>query len=263
MNEKVFSYTTISKSLATTKFGHPLYYCNTTSSTNNDAKTHALNGDPEGTLIVANEQTAGRGRFDRRWFTPKGSGLAVSFILRSKLSNHQISQIPMLGGLATAYAIEQLCNISPKLKWPNDIWIEQKKIAGILVETSYTENLPEWQILGVGINVNSRPLKVTNPSYDVSCLADIIGHKVDRVNLLQQLVHNVGLLYSQLDQNSIREEWQNRMLWKNQYIEVIDSGHNPIEGIALGIESNGALIIQLSNGDQLKIYSGEIRLKSN
>ncbi|GIS67626.1 MAG: hypothetical protein CM1200mP6_06940 [Anaerolineaceae bacterium] len=88
----------------------------------------------------------------------------------------------MLGGLATAYAIEQICNISPKLKWPNDIWIEQKKIAGILVETSYTENLPEWQILGVGINVNSRPLKVTNPSYDVSCLADIIGHKVDRVN---------------------------------------------------------------------------------
>ncbi len=263
MNEKVFSYTTISKSLATTKFGHPLYYCNTTSSTNNDAKTHALNGDPEGTLIVANEQTAGRGRFDRRWFTPQGSVLAVSFILRSKLSNPEISQIPMLGGLATAYAIEQVCNISPKLKWPNDIWIEQKKIAGILVETSYTENLPEWQILGVGINVNSRPLKVTNPSYDVSCLADIIGHKVDRVNLLQQLVHNVGLLYSQLDQNSIREEWQKRMLWKNQYIEVIDSGHNPIEGIALGIESNGALIIQLSNGDQLKIYSGEIRLKSN
>ena len=263
MNEKVFSYTTISKSLATTKFGHPLYYCNTTSSTNNDAKTHALNGDPEGTLIVANEQTAGRGRFNRRWFTPKGSGLAVSFILRSKLSNPQISQIPMLGALATAYAIEQICNISPKLKWPNDIWIEQKKIAGILVETSYTANLPEWQILGVGINVNSRPLKVTNPSYDVSCLADIIGHKVDRVKLLQQLVHNVGLLYSQLDQNSIREEWQKRMLWKNQYIEVIDSGHNPIEGIALGIESNGALIIQLSNGDQLKIYSGEIRLKSN
>ena len=169
----------------------------------------------------------------------------------------------MLGGLATAYAIEKLCNISPKLKWPNDIWIEQKKIAGILVETSYTENLPEWQILGVGINVNSRPLKVTNTSYDVSCLADIIGHKVDRVKLLQQLVHNVGLLYSQLDQNSIREEWQKRMLWKNQHIEVIDSGHNPIEGIALGIESNGALIIQLSNGDQLKIYSGEIRLKSN
>ena len=263
MNEKVFSYSTISQSLATTKFGHPLYYYDATGSTNNEAKTHALNGDPEGTLIVANEQTAGRGRFNRRWFTPKGSGLAVSFILRSKLSNHQISQIPMLGGLATAYAIEQICNISPKLKWPNDIWIEQKKIAGILVETSYTENLPEWQILGVGINVNSRPLKVTNPSYDVPCLAAIIGHKVDRVNLLQQLVHNVGLLYSQLDQNSIREEWQNRMLWKNQYIEVIDSGHNPIEGIALGIESNGALIIQLSNGDQLKIYSGEIRLKSN
>ena len=113
MNEQVFSYTTISKSLATTKFGHPLYYCNTTSSTNNDAKTHALNGDPEGTLIVANEQTAGRGRFDRRWFTPKGSGLAVSFILRCKMSNPEISQIPMLGGLATAYAIEQICNISP------------------------------------------------------------------------------------------------------------------------------------------------------
>ena len=168
MNEKVFSYTTISKSLATTEFGHPLYYYDSTGSTNNEAKTHALSGDPEGTLIVANEQTAGRGRFDRRWFTPKGSGLAVSFILRSKLSNPEISQIPMLGGLATAYAIEKLCNISPKLKWPNDICIEQKKIALILVETSYTQYLPEWQILGVGINVNSRPLKVTNPSYDVS-----------------------------------------------------------------------------------------------
>jgi len=262
MDDKAFSYTTISKSLDTTEFGHPLYYYNSTSSTNNKAKDFALNGEPEGTLVVANEQTAGRGRFDRRWFTPKGSGLAVSFILRSKLSNPEISQMPLLGGLATAHAIEQLYNISPKLKWPNDIWVEQKKIAGILVETSYTENLPEWQILGIGVNVNSAPLEVTNPSYDASCLADIIGHKVDRVNLLQQLVRNVGLLYNQLEQNSIREEWQKRMLWKNQYIEVIDSGHNPIEGIVLGVETNGALIIQLSNGDQLKIYSGEIRLKA-
>ncbi|GIS67625.1 MAG: hypothetical protein CM1200mP6_06930 [Anaerolineaceae bacterium] len=97
MNEKVFSYTTISKSLATTKFGHPLYYCNTTSSTNNDAKTHALNGDPEGTLIVANEQTAGRGRFNRRWFTPKGSGLAVALYLDLNCQILRLAKFQCLG----------------------------------------------------------------------------------------------------------------------------------------------------------------------
>ena len=258
-----FSSTTISESLVKEKFGNPLYYYNSIGSTNNEAKILAANGAPEGSLIVADEQTAGRGRFNRHWSTPKGSGLAVSFILSSKLSSPEISQMPMLGGLATAYAIEQLCNTSPKLKWPNDIWIKQKKIAGILVETSYTEDLPEWLILGIGVNVNSGPLEFTNPYYDASCLADIIGHKVDRVNLLQQLVHNVGLLYNQLDQNSIREEWQKRMLWKTQPIEVIGSGHKPIEGIALGVEINGALLLQLHTGDCIKIYSGETRLKSN
>ena len=258
-----FSYTTISESLVDEHFGRPLYYYNTIGSTNIEAKILATSGSPEGTLIVADEQTAGRGRFNRHWSTPKGSGLAVSFILKSRLSNPQISQMPMLGSLATAYAIEQLCNTSPQLKWPNDVWIEQKKIAGILVETSYTKNLPEWLILGIGVNVNSAPLKVTNPYYDTSCLAYIIGHKVDRVNLLQRLVHNVGLLYNKLEKNSIRKEWQKRMLWKNQHIEVIDSDQNPIEGIALGIEPNGALLLQLLSGEHVNIYSGEIRLRSN
>jgi len=115
--------------------------------------------------------------------------------------------------------------------------------------------------LGIGINVNCAPTEATNPSYGVSCLADVIGHKIDRVDLLQQLVHNVGLLYNKLGQSSIMEEWEDRMLWKGQHIEVVDSGNNPIEGIALGIATNGALLIQLSNGDQDKVYSGEIRLK--
>jgi len=261
MEHKLFSHATISESLNREKFGHPLYFYRSIESTNDKAKILSSNGAPEGTLIVADEQTAGRGRFNRRWFTPQGGNLAVSFIFRSNLTTSDISQIPILGGLATAYAIEYVCNISPKLKWPNDIWVDQAKIAGILIETSYNIEMPEWFILGIGINVNCTPTEVTNPSYGVSCLADIIGYKIDRVDLLQQLVHNVGLLYNKLGKCSITEEWEERMLWKGQHIEVVDSGNNPIEGIALGIATNGALLIQLSNGDRDRVYSGEIRLK--
>ncbi len=261
MNRKVFSQATISESLDREKFGHPLYFYDSIGSTNNEAKILASNGAPEGTLVVADEQTAGRGRFNRRWSTPKGSSLAVSLVLRSKLSKTQISHISILGSLATAYAIEYSCNVSPKLKWPNDIWINQTKIAGVLVETSYNIEVPEWLILGIGINVNSGPYEITNSSYPVSFLANIIGHNVDRVNLLQQLVHNVGILYSQLGQSSIIEKWEERMLWKGQHVAVVNSGNNVIEGIALGLAPNGALLIQLHNGKKSEIYSGELRLK--
>ena len=115
MGQNIFSHATISESLSREKFGHPLYFYRSIDSTNDEAKILASKGAPEGTLVVADEQTAGRGRFNRRWFTPKGSGLAVSLILRSKLSKDHISHISILGGLATAYAIEHLCNASLKL----------------------------------------------------------------------------------------------------------------------------------------------------
>lgn len=260
MGRNIFSHATISESLSREKFGHPLYFYRSIDSTNNEAKILASKGAPEGTLVVADEQTAGRGRFNRRWFTPKGSGLAVSLILRSKLSKDHISHISILGSLATAYAIEHLCNASLKLKWPNDIWINQTKIAGVLVETSYNIEVPEWLVLGIGINVNAKPSELTNSSYPVSFLANITGHKVDRVNLLQQLVRNVGILYNQLGQNSIIEKWEERMLWKGQHVAVIDSGNNATEGIVLGLAPNGSLLIQLPNGKKSEIYSGEIRL---
>jgi BirA family biotin operon repressor/biotin-[acetyl-CoA-carboxylase] ligase len=256
----MFSRTAITRVLSDEPYGQRLHFFRTIDSTNAEAMRLAAEGAPEGTLVVADEQTAGRGRAGRRWFTPPGSGLAVSLVLRPVLPANQIGHLGLLGGVATVQAIESLCNLRPKLKWPNDILVNEKKVAGILGESSHQASGPEWMVLGIGINVNTGPPSGTEARHKASFLTEQSGHPLNRVRLLLELVRALAEHYPQLGQTSLVTAWERRMIWRGKRVRVLNPGGTPIEGIALGLAPDGELRLQLHNGRIMSITAGDVSL---
>ena len=255
-----FTKNEIQQVLANEAIGHTIYFYDTIGSTNDKAKSLANKGAPEGTIVIANQQTAGRGRYTRKWYTTKNNNLAVSFILRPKIFANKPWLHTIMAGVATALAIEKSCKITTQIKWPNDIWINQKKVAGILVESTFQSLNPQWIVIGIGININSSPPSNIDFSYPVSCIANIIGKKLNRVTVLHTLVHNLAKLYTNANCLNLIHQWNQRMLWKNKHIKITTSNNNTITGIALGISNNGILQIRLDNGSVQDILNGEIKL---
>ena len=256
----MFSLATITRALSGEPYGQPLYYYRSIGSTNAEAMRLAAAGAPEGTLVVANEQTAGRGRAGRRWLTPPGSGLAASLVLRPKLPAIQIGHMALLGGIATAQAIESICKLQPQLKWPNDIWINEKKVAGILGESSQSTTGPEWVVLGIGINVTSGPPEETETRQPASFLEKESGHAVDRVRLLLELMRALAKHYPYLGKTALLSEWERRMIWRGKRVRVLYPEGNYIEGIALGLAPGGELRLQPDDGHTLRITAGDVSL---
>ena len=222
----------------------------------------AAAGAPEGTLVVADEQTAGRGRAGRRWFTPPGSGLAVSFVLRPTLPGNRIGHLALLGGVATAQAIESLCSLRPQLKWPNDVWVNGKKLGGILGQTSHSAAGPEWVVLGIGINTDAGPPYEMKTRHPVSCLAEQSGLALDRVTLLLKLVRALAEYYPQLGHTALVAAWEQRMIWRGKRVHVLTADGASTEGIALGIAPDGGLLLQTDDGRALCIAAGEVSLSN-
>lgn len=256
----MFSYPEIARVLSNEPYGQHLHYFRSTSSTNSEAIRLAAAGAPEGTLVVADEQTAGRGRAGRRWYTPPGSGLAASLVLRPVLSSGHIGHLALLGGVATAQAIESLSNLQPQLKWPNDIFINGKKVAGILGESSFSAAALEWVVLGIGINVNAGPPEDASTRNAASFLANHSGHILDRVRLLLELVRAVAENYPHLGTKTLITAWENRMIWRGERVRVLNEESASIEGTVLGLSQNGELRLSLDNGRTLTISAGDISL---
>jgi len=178
---------TILDGLRTEFLGREIVYYETIASTNSVAKALAQQGAVEGTLVVANEQTAGRGRLGRPWLAPRGTCLLFSLILRPDLEARRVQGLTMICGLGVREAIREATGLQAQLKWPNDIMLRGRKAAGILTEASTTGGRLSYVVAGIGLNVN---LHVTALPADLN--ATSIGHElgraVPRVNLLQQIL---------------------------------------------------------------------------
>ncbi len=256
----MFTRAAITRALSNEPFGWRLHYFRSIGSTNAEAARLAATGAPEGTLMVADEQTAGRGRAGRRWFTPPGSGLAVSFVLQPTLPGNRIGHLALLGGVCTAQAIESLCNLQPHLKWPNDVWVNGKKVAGILGESSHGTTGPEWAVLGIGVNVHAGPPAHAQIRQPASFLAEQCENAPDRVELLLQLVRALAEHYPKLGQASLLAAWERRMIWRGKRVRVLNPEGTSIEGIALGLDPDGALRLQPDDGRVLSIAAGDVSL---
>ncbi len=246
-------------SLAGLRFGHPVYLFQQIGSTNDHAKQLAEGGAPEGLLMVAEEQTAGRGRNGRTWLTPPGAALAFSLILRPTLSAARLARLTMWAGVAACEAIELLTSARAGLKWPNDVLLSGKKVAGILVEGALNGEMLDYAVLGLGLNLtwSPDPAAVDFPATD---LQTETGQAVDRLKLLRALLARLEAWYTAVDDPALFAAWQARLQLMGQAIHLrTPEGEWP--GRAEGVDAEGALLVRLESGETRRVLAGDVHLR--
>jgi BirA family biotin operon repressor/biotin-[acetyl-CoA-carboxylase] ligase len=241
-----------------------IHYYQEIGSTNDRAKELALEGCPEGTLVIAESQISGRGRLGRKWESPKGGGLYFSLVLRPKFAPSQAPRITILAGVAVCKAIRSISpSLNAGIKWPNDILIKGKKVAGILTEIDAEIEGIHHIVLGIGINVNTEISALSEElKNNATSLFHEAGQKISRKALLCQVLYEIEKLYKELsisNFSTIIEEWKELNLTINQKVKV-ESPDGTITGKAIDIDDEGGLIILASNGIKHRITSGEVIL---
>lgn len=229
-------------------------------STNTEANRLAREGAPEGTLIVANAQTKGRGRLGRSWVSPPGSGLYLSIILRPDCPPNRFPRLTLTAGVAVASAIQQTA-MKPQLKWPNDIQIADRKVGGILAEAVFDKRRIDFAILGIGINVNTEhdELPVSVRSLATS-LRLSLGKPVSRIYLLQTLLHQLEPWYEFFCTGAfetILEAWYE---FDNTLGRVVDVSlpERRLVGVAEALEPDGTLLVRDKRGCVHRIVAGDV-----
>ena len=253
----------VTSGLKTKIFGKQVYYFDSIDSTQNQAMKIASDEANNGTVIIAEKQTSGKGRLGRKWISPKG-GIWLSIILHPKFDISVITLFPIASALALSNAIEKTLNIKSELKWPNDITIKGKKVAGMLVDASLESNKIENLILGVGINFNvdikqiEKSLKDTPNFYGVTSLSEQ-NKTVKSILLVQSFLMELEQMYNLLnagDTKKIIRDWTRKSSTIGQNIEL-STEDGKIRGKAIKIDDDGALVIS-ENKKNRRITSGDI-----
>lgn len=242
-------------------FGRELHFHKRIGSTNDEAKNLAKKGALHGTLVVADEQTGGRGRAGRSWSTPPGSAVAMSLVLKpGDVSGGQIGELTVLGALATVEALERF-GIQAWIKWPNDVLVSGGKTAGVLVESGWMEDRLLYTIMGIGINVQSDSLKNKDQfEFPATCLEQELGQKMDRINVIREVLAALSVHYRQIGSGELVSAWERNLAYVGKTVRVkgdqIDS-----TGKLVGLTDQGQLRLQLYTGEVLKIGVGGQQLR--
>lgn len=249
----------------------------TLDSTNDEVWRWFGAGAPHCALVVANTQTSGRGRFHRQWVTVKESALAFSILLRfPPLDQQYVNRLIGLGALATCMALQSTYHLAARIKWPNDVLLNQQKVAGVLVETRWEGEELIAAVLGIGINIalpsiNPDNLPPVSLLFPATCVENELGAKVNRLELLHDVLNTVLNLLSELSSVGIMNMWEANLAFRNQWVELSDdrSYHcfdleaippNTQVGKLLGLESDGSLRLMTKSGDILNLPVGEIHI---
>lgn len=240
--------------------GRKVQYCTDTKSTNDDAKKLAREGAPRGTLVVAERQQGGRGRMGRAWDSPMG-GLWLSVVLRPELLPVDAPKLTIMSAVAVAEAILRSTGISTNIKWPNDILVDGKKVCGILTEMSAEMDAINYVILGIGININN---DFPDELKDISIsLKQVKGEKVSRIEVLRALLEKLEHYYILAEKEGFEEifvRWRALCINLGRKVKIIGRNYN-FEGIALDIDSSGALLVKALDGQIEKVVSGDVSLR--
>ena len=246
--------------IKTKTLGQQAYYFDSIDSTQNQAMKMANDPKNNGAIIIAEKQTGGKGRSGRKWISPKG-GIWLSVILHPKFDISITTLFPIASSLALSYAIEKICKITPELKWPNDLTIKGKKVAGMLVDASFESNRIENLVLGVGINFKidvkkiEKMLKKTPNYYGVASL----NKDGDAIALVQCFLLELEKMYELLNAKQttkIIAEWTKRSSTIGKEVEI-DTVNGKIKGKASKIDGDGGLLVK-DKGKITKIIAGDI-----
>lgn len=219
------------------------------------AKRMAREGMGEGTVIIAGEQTAGRGRLGQKWLSPRGSSISLSIILRPTLP--QLPQLNMAACLATVQSIEKVSGLKPTIKWPNDVLLNGKKVSGILMENIFEGGELKVTILGIGINAKIDALAFNEISAIATSLSTESGREISAGEILPSLLEEFEQIYQELQSGgNIYEKWLARVETLGKLVRV-RSGDIVEEGYAESINTNGSLMLRRLDGSLITIVTGE------
>lgn len=260
----ILSEEEVREKLHTTTIGQRLVCLPETASTNADAFRLAEEGAVEGTVIIAEAQSGGKGRMGRVWSSPPGINLYCSVVLRPTVKPYQAPQLTFLSAVAVARAIELTTTLKPEIKWPNDVLIRGAKVAGLLNEMSAETDGINFVILGIGVNLNMTaaqfPADLRTPA--TSLLLEQ-GRPVSRAQFAAVMLSELDRLYGEfLDHGfgPVREEWQQRCNANGREVSVSDGGAETMRGAFNGIDGDGAMLVRLPNGIIERILSGDVRV---
>ena len=240
-----------------------LHFFETIDSTNDHGLRWASEGAPDMALVIANEQTAGRGRGSRSWYTPADSALAFSLVLRP--TPGEGTSVPLfsgLGALAVCLAVAGRYGIQPAIKWPNDVLIRRRKFCGILAETSWIGEQAESIILGIGLNVTARavpPAELIN--FPATSLEAEIGIIPDRIILLHDILVQFLKWRSRITTAGFIAAWDERLAFKGELVEVRGDAGEGILGRVDGLEADGSLRLKQADGLFTTVQFGEVHLR--
>jgi len=230
-------------------------------STNEFAYRRAAQGEREGVLVIAEEQTKGRGRKSRQWDSPFNKGLWFSLILRPNLPALKAGLLPYLAGVSVAQAVEIFFNLQPDLKWPNDLLFHGQKFCGVLSEVEFKNGTINFIILGIGINVNHKSDEFPEPYRNQATSLRIVSNRrVDRADFLAEVLLCLENNYKHTMEHGfekILNEWKKRCFQFGKEIVIVQD-ETKLEGIFENIDSEGCLLLRTASGELKKIVTGDI-----
>jgi len=246
--------------------GKELHFYREVTSTNSIARQMARSGASEGTIVMSRSQSAGRGRLQRQWFCPPGKGLLLSMILRPRISVQFIPQLTLLTAVVVAETIKNVTGCAAGIKWPNDIYINNKKVCGILAETSFSSTNVAYVIIGLGLNVNLDTNQLPPDCKETSTSLSLeMGQNVSRIRLLKQFIiswdeHMQGFIKA--GHPYLRSKWieNNVTIGKNV---SINKGDYSVYGLAVDVSEKGGLIVRLSDGSLQEYLAEDVSLRNN
>lgn len=242
--------------LAQRTIGHRIHHYSLIGSTMDEARRLAAEGAAEGTVVIAEEQTAGRGRFNRAWVSPRGENLSFSVILTPPAS--QLPYMNMAATLAVARTVADTAGVKPTIKWPNDVRVGELKISGILIETAVESEDAVCAIIGIGVNVNFNPSLYDEIAGISTSLYRETGQRRNRTPVLRTLLEHFDDAYATVRAGkSLTAEWS-AMLDTLGRTVTLRSQHDVIEGIAESVDEQGNLIVRQPNGSPYTATAGEV-----
>jgi len=250
--------------LKTKWVGHHIHYLKEASSSNEIGKTLADQGCADGMVVVAEEQTRGKGRLARGWFSPMGCGVWCSVILRPPFLPSEASKCTLLAAVAVIKAINRYKGVNAKIKWPNDVLLEGKKMVGILTEMSAEFGKINYIVIGTGINTNVPPSIIPEELKDLAIsVADVAEEPVRRVQVLADYLKNIEDLYETVLKEGfgpVLDEWKKYSDTIGQSVKVI-APDKTYFGTAVDIDQDGLLIVKKKDGTLEKVIAGDVSIR--
>lgn len=254
--DRLFAFE-VARNLNTQFIGKKIQYFEALSSTMDVAMELGMKGAAEGTLVLAECQTKGRGRLGRSWSSPKHKGIYLSLILKPKMLPERVSIVTLLGAISVCEAIKEVTGIEAQIKWPNDILIGNKKLGGILTELIASMDEVKFVVIGVGLNVNNDKKTLINGAVS---LKQKTQDNINRILLLQDLLGKIEanyLLFKERGPQPIIEKWRQHNITLGKRIKVYCQREH-IEGVAVDIDADGGLLVRKDSGVVEKVMAGDI-----